>query len=75
VPELPVVTGAEAVRAFEKLGFVLDRVSGSHHVLRKPGHVYHLSIPVHARRTLGRGLLKAVLKAGGVSVEEFRAVL
>lgn len=75
MPELPVVTGAEAVRAFERLGFVLDRVSGSHHVLRKSGHHFHVSIPVHGRKVLGRGLLKALLKAADVSIDQFRGAL
>ena len=63
------------MRAFERLEFVLDRVSGSHHVLRKPGRPYHISIPVHGRKVLGRGLLKALLKSADVSVDRFRGAL
>ena len=33
--KLPSVTGWEAIRAFEKAGFVVDRIRGSHHILKK----------------------------------------
>jgi predicted RNA binding protein YcfA (HicA-like mRNA interferase family) len=36
----PAVSGKDAVRALKKLGFRLDRVEGSHHMLVKPGHPY-----------------------------------
>jgi predicted RNA binding protein YcfA (HicA-like mRNA interferase family) len=75
VAELPVVTGAEAVRAFERLGFEKDRRRGSHQVLVKPGHRFHLSVPVHRGKNLKPGTLRALLKAAGITVEEFRAAL
>lgn len=71
MPSLPRITGAAAVKAFERLGFVVDRVSGSHHILKKPGNPNRLSIPVHAGRTLGLGLLKSLISAAEVSVEDF----
>jgi predicted RNA binding protein YcfA (HicA-like mRNA interferase family) len=35
MPKLPIVSGAEAVRALERLGFVVVRQRGSHIVLRR----------------------------------------
>ncbi|MBA2351715.1 MAG: type II toxin-antitoxin system HicA family toxin, partial [Burkholderiales bacterium] len=35
MPSLPVVSGAEVVRALQHLGFVVTRQRGSHIVLRK----------------------------------------
>jgi len=35
MPSLPVVSGAEAVRALQRLGFVIARQRGSHIVLRR----------------------------------------
>lgn len=71
MPELPAVTGAEAAEAFKKLGYELDRINGSHHVLKKPGHRYVLSVPVHRGKELKRGTLRALLRAAGLEVEEF----
>lgn len=75
MPELPVVTGNEAVKAFERLGFVLDRQAGSHKILKKAGHPFHLSVPCHRGKKLGRGLLKSLISAAGVSVKQFQQAL
>ncbi len=48
---LPVCSGAAAVRAFIKAGWVVDRQRGSHVMLKKDGSSVVLSIPQH--RQLG----------------------
>jgi predicted RNA binding protein YcfA (HicA-like mRNA interferase family) len=55
MPRLPVISGAEAVRTFERGGWRLDRQQGSHVILLKPGHIASLSIPQH--RELAPGTL------------------
>lgn len=72
--ELPTVTGPQAIKAFSKLGFVRDRIKGSHHILKKEGHPYVLSIPVH-RGNLKRGLLRSLIRDAGATVDEFLAEL
>jgi predicted RNA binding protein YcfA (HicA-like mRNA interferase family) len=73
MPRLPVVSGAQAVKAFEHAGWRVDRQRGSHVVLLKPGHIASLSIPQHGE--LAPGTLRALLRAAGMSVEEFSALL
>ncbi len=75
MPKLPAISGEDAVRAFKRAGFILDRISGSHHILKKQGHPYHLSIPVHKGKTLGKGLLKSQIDAAGMTSDEFVALL
>lgn len=75
MPELPRVSGEAAKRAFERAGFVHDRTRGSHHILKKEGNLYHLSIPIHGNKTLGTGLLKSLIAASGMTVDEFAALL
>ena len=80
MPRLPRVTGAEAIRALERLGFVQVRQRGSHVILKKqlpvdeenPQEVIEFGcvVPLH-RRTLAIGTLKSILDQSGVSVEEF----
>jgi len=36
--QLPVISGAKAVRAFERAGWRQDRQRGSHVVMLKPGY-------------------------------------
>ena len=71
MPSLPRVSGAQAIRALEKLGFVVTRQRGSHVVLRQ-GSVGCV-VPNH--RELKTGTLAGVLKQAGVSVEKFIAAL
>ena len=70
-PSLPVVSGAQAIRALEKLGFTPVRQKGSHVVLRRgsAGCV----VPLH--RELKVGTLGGLLKQAGVSPEEFMQAL
>ena len=60
----PPVTGRDLVRLLEKHGWRLEHVRGSHHVLRKEGK--HLSVPVHAARDVGKGLLARLLREAGL---------
>ena len=66
---LPVVSGAEEVRKFERAGWVVARQKGSHVMMTRPGTMTTLSVPQH--RELDRGLVRALVRAAGLTVEEF----
>jgi predicted RNA binding protein YcfA (HicA-like mRNA interferase family) len=70
---IPSLSGRDVVRAFEHLGFVLDRIKGSHHILVKAGHPHLLAVPVHGSQVVKRGTLKSLIDASGVTREEFVA--
>jgi predicted RNA binding protein YcfA (HicA-like mRNA interferase family) len=42
---LPVISGRDAVKVFEKLGFIFHRQKGSHIILSHPNG-RHLSVPI-----------------------------
>jgi predicted RNA binding protein YcfA (HicA-like mRNA interferase family) len=67
MPSLPRVSGAEVVRALERLGFRVTRQRGSHIVMRRgaAGCV----VPNH--RELKTGTLAGVVKQAGIAVAEF----
>ncbi len=71
MPKLPRVSGAEVVRALERLGFAVARQRGSHIVLRRGSS--GCVVPNH--RELKTGTLAGVLKQAGVSPEDFMKVL
>lgn len=73
--ELPRITGEAAVKAFEKAGFSVCRISGSHHIMKKEGYPKRLSIPVHSGKIIGKGLLNSQIKAAGLTVEQFKELL
>ena len=70
---LPSVSGERAVRVFQKAGWVKDRQRGSHVILIKAGHAASLSVPQH--RELAPGTLRALIRAAGMSVDEFVALM
>ena len=71
MPSLPRISGADAIRALQHLGFIVARQKGSHVVLRRgeSGCV----VPRH--RELKVGTLAGALRQAGISVEEFIAAL
>jgi len=72
---MPRVTGHEAIKAFSRLGFSVVRISSSHHVMKKAGHRYALSVPVHGSRPVATGTLRSLIQDAGLTIEEFTALL
>lgn len=70
---LPSVSGEGAVRVFQKAGWVKDRQRRSHVILIKPGQAASLSVPQH--REIAPGTLRALIRAAGMSVDEFVALM
>ena len=71
MPRLPHVSGAEAVRALQRLGFEVIRQKGSHIIMRRGAS--GCVVPNH--REVKVGTLSGVLRQAGVSAEEFIAAL
>lgn len=69
MPELPKISGDEAIRIFQQLGFHPVRQKGSHVVLRRgdKGCV----VPRH--KELALGTLRSAIKQAGISTTEFLA--
>jgi len=67
MPELPRISGAQAIKVFEKLGFVVVRQRGSHVVLRRSNK----GCVVLVHKELAVGTLRSAIKQAGVSLEEF----
>jgi predicted RNA binding protein YcfA (HicA-like mRNA interferase family) len=64
------VSGRDFARIVERRGWVLLRVSGSHHIYGKSGSVVRLSIPIHGSRPLKTGLLRHLAKLADLSDED-----
>ena len=57
------MSGKDFIKKLMKDGWELDRVKGSHHIMRKNG--VSLSIPVHANADLKPGILNSLNKKAG----------
>jgi len=73
MPKLPVISGQQAVKAFEGAGWRKDRQRGSHVVMLKSGHIASLSVPQHPE--LAPGTLRSLIRAAGMTVDEFRSLV
>lgn len=72
--KLPVISGKEAIKAFEKAGWHIERRAKSRHIImKKSGMKTTLSIPEH--KVLDRGLLRALIRDAYISVDEFNKLL
>jgi predicted RNA binding protein YcfA (HicA-like mRNA interferase family) len=72
MPTLPKLSGRAAVKAFGRSGWVLVRQKGSHMILAKDGSWATLSVPDH--RELAPGTLRSLIRASGMTVEQFIAL-
>lgn len=62
------ISGKDAVKIFEEVGYVIDHQTGSHMIL------YHetkptLSVPNH--KELAPGLLRGLIRKCGMTIDEF----
>ncbi len=64
------VSGKEFARLLGRQGWMLRRISGSHHIYVKEGTPIRISIPVHGNRPLKIGILKHFMKVAGISENE-----
>ena len=67
------ISGKEAAKAFEKASWKKIGQVGSHLVMVKPGVRANLSIPQH--KELSVGTLRALIRAAGMTVDDFLALL
>jgi predicted RNA binding protein YcfA (HicA-like mRNA interferase family) len=70
------VSGRAVLRALERAGFRVERVTGSHHVLRHPVMPgSKVILPLHGAHDLPPGTLFSIISQSGLTVEEFMALL
>lgn len=73
---LPGTSGKAVVDALQRGGFRVERISGSHHVMRRPGVAgAKVIVPVHGAHDLPPGTLRSIIKQAGLSIDEFIALL
>lgn len=54
----------EIIRRLQKEGWLLERVTGSHHVFKSPVSGETIVVP-HPKKDLGKGLVHAIYKGAG----------
>jgi predicted RNA binding protein YcfA (HicA-like mRNA interferase family) len=70
---IPRISGRECIKALNKTGFYFKRQEGSHIILRRDDPFGQVVVPDH--KELDRGTLRAIIRAAGLGVEEFKKLL
>jgi predicted RNA binding protein YcfA (HicA-like mRNA interferase family) len=69
---LPTLSGRHVVKVFQRDGWALARQKGSHMILVKESSIATLSVP--DLREVAKGTLRGLIRASGLSVDEFIAL-
>ncbi len=67
MPELPRISGREAIKVFQALGFQPVRQRGSHVVLKNGA--FGCVVPLH--KSLATGTLRSAIRQSGITPDEF----
>jgi predicted RNA binding protein YcfA (HicA-like mRNA interferase family) len=67
--KLPVVSGADCIKALTKIGFDVVRQRGSHITLVRQDPSTQLTVPNH--KTIAKGTLRSLIRDAGLTVDEF----
>lgn len=59
------MNGRELIKIMKHHGWVIDRVSGSHHIMIKNSK-RAIPVPVHGKKDLPRGLVAAIFRQAGI---------
>jgi len=59
------MTGKQLKKLLEEHGWLLDRISGSHHIMIREGS-RSVPIPIHGSTDLPNGLVSGILKQAGI---------
>jgi predicted RNA binding protein YcfA (HicA-like mRNA interferase family) len=71
---LPALTAREVMRALEKAGFRLIRVTGSHHHFAHSERRMLVTVPAHGG-DVAPGTLRAIIRQSGMTRDEFLKLL
>jgi len=72
---LPSLRAREVIRALERAGFVVSRISGSHcRLIHAADPARKVTVPIHTT-DIKRGTLRGIISQAGLGVEAFLALL
>ncbi|MEK6745375.1 MAG: type II toxin-antitoxin system HicA family toxin [Nitrospirota bacterium] len=69
-PKLPRLTAKQLIKKLQEHGYVLSSSEGSHRHFSHPEKPGKFTIPVHAGKIIGPGLLKAILRQARLKPED-----
>lgn len=64
------VSGKRFARILLRRGWMLVRITSSHHIFAQPGNPARISVPIHGDTDLKIGLLRSLMKTAGIAEDE-----
>ena len=64
------VSGKKLCKIVESKGWILKKITGSHHIYEKSNEAKIISIPVHRNQDLKLGTLKSIMKIAQLSEDD-----
>lgn len=65
----PAINAKDLIKILEKRGFQFSRQSGSHAIYKNQEGI-KVTIPIHGKKDIGKGLLSQILKDAGLKNED-----
>jgi predicted RNA binding protein YcfA (HicA-like mRNA interferase family) len=73
---LPALRARDVIRALERAGFAISRISGSHcRLIHTADTARKVTVPLHGSTDLKKGTLRGIIAQAGLTVAEFLALL
>lgn len=64
------ISGKALCKIVQKKGWILKKITGSHHIFYKSGNKKILSIPIHKNKDLKIGTLKALMRIAEITEQD-----
>lgn len=71
MPKLLIISGEEAIKRFQKMGYEIIRQRGSHVRMHHKSNRSKIPLAIPLHKQLGRGLLRKLIRDADITVEEF----
>ena len=72
--KLPAVRPDQLIKVLQKKGWQLERIRGSHHIMKNPEMRRVVPIPMHSKE-LKTGTLVAIMRSAEISREDLKDLL
>jgi len=69
MPKLPALTSRKILALLKKVGFEVDHITGSHHILFNKETGKRVVVPFHTR-DLPKGTLHTIFRSAGLSIND-----
>jgi predicted RNA binding protein YcfA (HicA-like mRNA interferase family) len=61
------VAGKRMCKVLERAGWLLKKITGSHHIYERPGSRVDISVPVHGNQDLATGTQRRIMRDAGLT--------